>query len=197
MFITLEGGEGAGKSTAARGLAEALRARGRDVVLTREPGGTPGAESIRALLLDKTTNLVPLADILLHFAARADHVERVIKPALARGAVVICDRFYDSTMAYQAYGLMSDADAVRVLIGLIGLKPDITFMLQVPEDIAKLRLAGRGLAVDRYDAMGADFMRRVADGFKAIAAAEPERCRVIDASGPPDGILAQMLAQLP
>jgi dTMP kinase len=197
MFITLEGGEGAGKSTAARGLAEALRARGRDVVLTREPGGTPGAESIRALLLDKTTNLVPLADTLLHFAARADHVARVIKPALDRGTIVICDRFYDSTMAYQAYGLSGDADAVRVLIGLIGLKPDITFMLEVPEDIAKLRLAGRGLAIDRYDAMGADFMRRVADGFKEIAAAEPERCRVIDASGTEDEILAQILNHIP
>jgi dTMP kinase len=196
MFITLEGGEGAGKSTAARGLAEALRTRGRDVVLTREPGGTPGAESIRALLLDKTTNLVPLADTLLHFAARADHVARVIKPALDRGAVVICDRFYDSTMAYQAYGLLGDADAVRVLIGLIRLKPDITFMLEVPENIAKSRLVGRGLAVDRYDAMGAPFMRRVADGFKAIAAAEPERCRVIDASGTTDEVLAQILIHI-
>ncbi len=196
MFITLEGGEGAGKSTAALGLAEALRARGRDVVLTREPGGTPGAESIRALLLDKTTNLVPLADILLHFAARADHVARVIKPALDRGAVVICDRFYDSTMAYQAYGLLGDADAVRVLIGLIRLKPDITFMLEVPENIAKSRLVGRGLAVDRYDAMGAAFMRRVANGFKAIAAAEPERCRVIDASGTTDEVLAQILIHI-
>jgi dTMP kinase len=147
-------------------------------------------------LLDKTTNLVPLADTLLHFAARADHVARVIKPALDRGAVVICDRFYDSTMAYQAYGLLGDADAVRVLIGLIRLKPDITFMLEVPENIAKSRLVGRGLAVDRYDAMGAPFMRRVADGFKAIAAAEPERCRVIDASGTTDEVLAQILIHI-
>jgi dTMP kinase len=149
------------------------------------------------LLLDPGTRLVPLADTLLHFAARADHVERVIKPALARGAVVICDRFYDSTMAYQAYGLLGDAAAVRVLTGLIGLKPDITFILEVSEDIAKFRLMGRGLAADRYDAMGAGFMRRVADGFKAIATAEPERCRVIEASGTPEEVLASILAHIP
>jgi dTMP kinase len=197
LFITLEGGEGAGKSTAARGLAEALRARGREVVLTREPGGTPGAEAIRALLLNPATQLVAQADILLHFAARADHVERLIKPALGRGAVVVCDRFYDSTMAYQAYGQLANAETVRVLIGLLGLKPDVTFILDIPEDIAKSRLAGRGLAVDRYDAMGSAFMRRVADGFRAIAAAEPARCRVIDASGTPDDVLADILVHIP
>ncbi len=182
LFITLEGGEGAGKSTQARLLAEALRAAGREVVLTREPGGTSGAEAVRGLLLDPETELTPLADTLLHFAARADHVERLIRPALARGAVVICDRFYDSTMAYQGSGMGVPEAAIDLLIDLIGLRPDISFFLELSEDKANERLLARGRAVDRYDAMGAAFAARVAAGFRAIAEREPVRCVVIDAS---------------
>jgi len=194
FFITLEGGEGAGKSTQARLLAAALRETGREIVLTREPGGTAGAEAIRALLLDPATELTPLADTLLHFAARADHVARVIAPAVKRGAVVICDRFYDSTMAYQGYGMGMDVAGIASLVRQIGLTPDITFMLEVPEIIAKQRLAGRGGAVDRYELMGSDVMARIAAGFRAIAAAEPERCVVVDASGDADGVAGVIMA---
>jgi dTMP kinase len=194
FFITLEGGEGAGKSTQARRLAETLRESGREIVLTREPGGTPGAEAIRALLLNPATALTPLADTLLHFAARADHVAKVIAPAMARGAVVICDRFYDSTMAYQGYGMGMDVAGIAALIRLIGLTPNITFMLEVPEFIAKKRLAGRDGAADRYELMGSDFMARIAQGFRSIAAAEPERCVIIDASGDADAVAGAIIS---
>jgi len=193
FFITLEGGEGAGKSTQARRLAEALRESGREIVLTREPGGTAGAEAIRALLLDPGTELTALADTLLHFAARADHVARVISPAVKRGAVVICDRFYDSTMAYQGYGMGMDVAGIAALIRLIGMVPDVTFMLEVPEIVAKQRLAGRGGAADRYELMGSETMARIAHGFRAIAAAEPERCVMIDASGDADGVAGAIM----
>ncbi len=192
LFITLEGGEGAGKSTAALRLAEMLRAEGLTVLTTREPGGTPGAEAMRTLLLSTTITLAPLAQTMLHFAARADLVETLIRPALARGDVVICDRFYDSTMAYQAYGLNVDVSAVASLIRLINLKPDLTFMLEVSEDTANKRRAGRGGAPDRYEEMGADFMARVAHGFHAIAASEPGRCALIDAEPPVEAVVATM-----
>ena len=192
LFITLEGGEGAGKSTAAAGLAALMRAEGFDVVQTREPGGTPGAEAIRTLLLSTDIALAPLAQTMLHFAARADHVETLISPALARGAVVICDRYYDSTMAYQAYGMGVAVDEVAALIRLINLRPDVTFMLQVPETVSKYRLASRGAASDRYEDMGGDVMARIAHGFAAIAAAEPERCAVIDATQQPGAVVEAM-----
>ncbi|HVE21142.1 MAG TPA: dTMP kinase [Acidocella sp.] len=192
LFITLEGGEGAGKSTAARGLADMLRAEGYTVLTTREPGGTPGAEAMRALLLSTTIKLDPLAQTMLHFAARADLVESVIRPALARGEIVICDRFYDSTMAYQAYGLDVDVSAVASLIRLINLRPDLTFMLEVSEETANKRRTARGGAPDRYEEMGADFMARVAHGFHAIAASEPGRCALIDAEPPAETVVAAM-----
>ena len=192
LFITLEGGEGAGKSTASRHLAELLRAEGHTVLTTREPGGTPGAEEMRTLLLSTTIKLDPLAQTMLHFAARADLVETVIRPALARGEVVICDRFYDSTMAYQAYGLEVDVSAVASLIRLINLRPDVTFMLEVSEDTANKRRAARGGALDRYEEMGADFMARVAHGFHAIATSEPGRCALIDAEPPVEMVVAAM-----
>ncbi len=197
FFITLEGGEGAGKSTQARRLAAALRETGGEIVLTREPGGTPGAEAVRALLLDPATEMAPLADALLHFAARADHVARVIAPAVARGAVVICDRFYDSTMAYQGFGMGLDVAHIAALIRLIGLTPDLTFILEVPDSTAKQRLAGRGGAADRYELMGSEMMARIAHGFRAIATAEPERCVMIDASGDEDAVFGAIMAVLP
>jgi dTMP kinase len=192
VFITLEGGEGVGKSTAASRLAEMMRAEGHEVVATREPGGTPGAEAIRALLLSTDIHLDALAQTMLHFAARADHVEAVIRPALARNAVVICDRFYDSTMAYQAYGMGVDKSVVGSLIRLINLTPDITFVLEAPESISKIRLAARGAASDRYEQMGADVMARITAGFRDIAAAEPERCALVDATQPPEAVVADM-----
>jgi dTMP kinase len=192
LFITLEGGEGAGKSTAAARLAEVLRAEGLTVLATREPGGTPGAEAMRTLLLSTAVKLDPLAQTMLHFAARADLVETVIRPALARGEVVICDRFYDSTMAYQAYGLNVDVAAVASLIRLINLRPDVTFLLEASEKTANARRAARGGASDRYEEMGQEFMARVANGFRAIAASEPERCALIDAEPPVEAVVAAM-----
>jgi dTMP kinase len=194
FFITVEGGEGAGKSTQARRLAASLEAAGYETVLTREPGGTKGAEAVRALLLDPATDLAPLADTLLHFAARADHVANVIKPALGRGAVVICDRFYDSTMAYQGYGMGVDVGVIATLVRLIGLIPDVSLFLELPEHEARRRLAGRGLAADRYDLMGEEMRARIAHGFLSIAAAEPDRCVMIDAAPDVDEVSAAILS---
>jgi dTMP kinase len=192
LFITLEGGEGVGKSTAAAGLAEMLRAEGKTVVLTREPGGTPGAEAIRELLLNSDLQLDELAQTMLHFAARADHVAGRIRPALARGEVVICDRFTDSTMAYQAYGQNVDVTAVASLSRLIGLTPDLTFMMELAPNVALERLAARARKTDRYERMGADFMARVAQGFRGIAASEPDRCVMVDAAQLPAAVVAFM-----
>jgi dTMP kinase len=193
LFITLEGGEGAGKSTAARGLASLFQAEGAEVILTREPGGTPGAEAIRSLLLGDVP-LDALAQTMLHFAARADHAQAVLRPALARGAVVICDRYYDSTMAYQSYGQGVSIEAVAALIRLVDLHPDITFLLDLPAATAEARIRARAGGSDRYEAMGADFMARVAAGFQSIAAATPGRIAVIDAAQSPEAVVASMRA---
>ncbi len=195
-LITLEGGEGAGKSTQAHAVAAALRAAGHDTVLTREPGGTPGAEALRGFLLDPQTRLDPLADTLLHFAARADHAAVLIRPALARGAIVVCDRFTDSTTAYQGYGMGVDLALINRLSNMLGLLPDLTFMLEVSEDTAKARLATRPGKSDRYELMGDAMMRRIAAGFRAIANAEPARCVLIDAGADPATVSASVLAAL-
>jgi dTMP kinase len=182
-FITFEGGEGAGKTTQARLLAEALIRRGIPVLQTREPGGAPGAELLRGILLHGAIDWSPPAEAMLHFAARAEHVERTIRPALAAGTWVVCDRFADSTMAYQGYGQGADRQMIAVLTGLIGLKPDLTIVLDVPTEQAAARLRGRGSSPDRYDRLSEAFHARVVDGFRRIAAAEPDRCVLIDASG--------------
>jgi dTMP kinase len=192
VFITLEGGEGVGKSTAALRLTALLREAGHEVLATREPGGTPGAEAIRALLLNADTELTAMAQTMLHFAARADHVTRVIRPALARGAVVICDRYSDSTMAYQAYGMGVEMAAIAALNQLIDLTPDITFVLEVPESVSKYRLQSRGAASDRYEQMGAEVMARIAHGFRAIAAAAPARCVLLDGTAPAEVVVQRM-----
>ncbi|MDD2795872.1 dTMP kinase [Acidocella sp.] len=192
VFVTLEGGEGVGKSTAALRLTALLREAGHEVVATREPGGTPGAEAIRDLLLNADTELTALAQTMLHFAARADHVARVIRPALARGAVVISDRYSDSTMAYQAYGMGVEIAAVDALIRLTGLTPDITFILEVPESVSKSRIKSRGAASDRYERMDAEVMARIAQGFRAIAAAAPARCVMLDGTEPVEVVVARM-----
>jgi dTMP kinase len=196
FFITFEGGEGAGKSTQAKRLAATLAAEGFETILTREPGGTAGAEAIRDLLLDPATDLVPLADTLMHFAARADHAARVIRPAIARGAVVICDRFYDSTMAYQGYGMGVDVGAIATLVRLIGLIPDVSLFMELSEPKAKARLFTRGLAPDRYDLMDNETRARIAYGFRSVAVAEPERCVIIDASPGPDEVATAILAAI-
>lgn len=195
-FITLEGGEGAGKTTQARLLAEALAACGIDVVRTREPGGAPGAERLRELLLDGDVAWSPGAETLLHFAARAEHVARTIRPALAAGRWVVCDRFADSTMAYQGYGQGADWGMIATLTRLMGIVPDVTFMLDVSPAVAGARLAGRGGRADRYQAMDAAFHARVAEGFRAIARAEPERCVLIDADASEGAVHAGIMADL-
>jgi dTMP kinase len=195
-FITVEGGEAVGKSTQIARLATTLRDHGHTIILTREPGGTPGAEAIRALLLNPATSLAPLADTLLVFAARADHVETLIRPALARGDIVLCDRFTDSTMAYQGYGLGIDRATIATLTNMIGLTPDLTLILDTPETIAAARLASRPTPRDRYETFDAAFTTRVAAGFRAIAASDPARCALIDASGPIDAVAATIAATI-
>jgi len=180
-FITLEGGEGAGKSTQARLLAQQLTGSGKSVLLTREPGGAPGAERLRELLLGGSVDWSTSAETLLHFAARAEHVERTIRPALRAGTWVVCDRFADSTMAYQGFGQGADRAMIATLTRLIGLSPDLTIILDVVPGVAAKRLAARGLAPDRYESLADDFHARVAKGFRQIAQADPERCALIDA----------------
>ena len=194
MFITFEGGEGAGKSTQARLLAEAITTAGSTVLCTREPGGAPGAEVLRGLLLSREHDWSPPAEVYLHFAARAEHVARTIQPALARGAVVISDRFADSTMAYQGYGLGADRALIAALSRLLPVRPDLTVVLEVSPAVAADRMAGRRQALDRYEAMGPAFHARVAEGFAAIAAAEPDRCAVVSADGGVDNVHRAVLA---
>ena len=181
-FITFEGGEGAGKSTQLRHLAASLSARGLTVCTTREPGGAPNAEFLRGVLLGGRHDFAPLTEMLLHFAARAEHLERTIRPALAAGAWVLCDRFYDSTEAYQVHGQGADPAALATLKSLADPHPDLTLILDVSEATAALRQAARGRAADRYDRLGPDFHSRVAQGFRDIAAGNPKRCLLIDAN---------------
>jgi dTMP kinase len=190
-LITFEGGEGAGKSTQIRHLAAALRAAGLEVVATREPGGTPGAEAIRALLVDgPPSRWSPLAETLLLLAARHDHVTRVIEPALAAGRWVLCDRFMDSTRVYQgvagALGLALIEQLHRLVFG--EFCPDLTVILDLPAPVglARRRADAGG---DRFERMDPAYHERVRAGFLAIAQAEPERCRVIEA-GPSEAVVA-------
>jgi len=196
-FISLEGGEGAGKSTQVRALAATLGERGIDVVITREPGGSAGAEAIRTLLMQGAVDRwSPRAEMLLFAAARADHVERTIRPALERGTWVICDRFIDSTRAYQggASGL-NDADIMAVhAIGTGGLLPDRTLVLEIPIDEGRARAAGRdGAAADRFAARGDEFHAAVASAFRRFAVAEPSRFRLIDARGTADEVTGAVM----
>ena len=199
-FITLEGGEGAGKSTQARLLAAPLAARGIDAVITREPGGTAGAEAIRALLLaNEGAGWLPRAEALLFAAARSDHVERLIRPALAAGRWVICDRFLDSSRAYQGGGAALDDAAIRKLheIGSGGLLPDLTILITVEPAIAAARLAARDTdGSDRIGGRSAAYHAGVAATFARIAAAETERFAQIDGNGSPEATQAVILAAL-
>lgn len=199
-FIALEGGEGAGKSTQCRLLAAALAARGIEAVVTREPGGTPGAEAIRSLLLStEGEGWLPRAEALLFAAARSDHVERLIRPALAAGRWVICDRFLDSSRAYQGGGEPLDDAAILDLhrIGSGGLRPDVTLLIEVAPEVAATRLAARDLGqADRIGGRSADYHAGVAARFAAMAAAEPDRFVRIDGNGAPEEAHAAILAAL-
>ncbi len=190
-FITFEGGEGSGKSTQAPRLAERLIDSGIAVTLTREPGGTGGADAIRALLVEgEASRWDPQSEALLHFAARRDHVTRVIEPALAAGGWVVCDRFTDSSMAYQGYGHELGAEFIRALAELTigGFRPDLTLILDIDPEIGLKRAGKRGDNETRYEGMGIDFHRRLRAGFLEIAKTEPGRCAVIDAGGTEDQI---------
>lgn len=185
-FITLEGGEGAGKSTQIARLADWLRARGREVAVTREPGGSPGAEMIRKLLVEGPAERWDGAtEALLHYAARRDHLRSTVWPALGRGAWVISDRFADSTRAYQGYGHGLDLAMLDRLhdIAIGSFQPDLTLILDLPVDAGLARAAARRGSETRYESLPRDFHERVHDGFLEIARSEPGRCAVIDASG--------------
>jgi dTMP kinase len=199
-FISLEGGEGVGKSTQAKRLAEALEARGHKVLLTREPGGSPGAEAIRALLLEgEAGRWTAEAEALLFAAARADHVARTIRPALAAGHWVIADRFLDSSLAYQGGADGLGEAAIRDLhrIGSGGLLPDRTLLLSLPEEEAAARAAARDrVGADRFGARDPAYHARVATAFRALAVAEPVRFRIVDATGTPELVTARLLAAL-
>jgi len=202
-LITFEGGEGAGKSTHAKRLAKFLEGRGLDVTRTREPGGSEGAEEIRRLLVEGAPGRwTPLTETFLYAAARADHVARLVEPALAAGRWVISDRFTDSTLAYQGYGHGLDAATIETVNALAagGLMPDLTVLLDLPVDEGLARagkraddgpLAGRE---DRYERMDRAFHQRLRDGFRAIAAADTARCVVIDATRPVDDVAAAIAA---
>ncbi|NYZ12070.1 dTMP kinase [Azospirillum sp. RWY-5-1] len=196
-FVTLEGGEGAGKSTQLRRLAETLEARGIDPVTTREPGGSPGAEEIRRLLVDgEPGRWGAMTEALLHTAARRDHLERTVWPALDAGQWVLCDRFYDSTMAYQGYGLGLGRETIGSLqrLALGDFAPDLTVILDLPVEEGLARAASRPGAEDRYERMDRAFHERLRAGFLDIAAREPGRCVVVDARGTEDAVQAAVVS---
>jgi dTMP kinase len=201
LFITLDGGDGAGKSTQTRLLADTLVALGVPVLRTREPGGAPGAELLRNLLLGASIDWSAAAETLLHFAARAEHVEKAIRPALAAGTWVVCDRFSDSTMAYQGYGQGADRAMIATLSRLLGIVPDVTIVLDVSEAVAASRRLERGAATDRYERLDPQFHARVYQGFRDIAATAVERCILISADGSRqkvhDAIMLALRARLP
>jgi dTMP kinase len=184
-FITLEGVEGSGKSTLARSLAEALRSRGLVVHQTREPGGTPLAEAIRAVVLARGSEAMPAsAEMLLMFAARAVHVANLIRPALARGEWVLCDRFTDATVAYQGFARGMDREAIRQLAAIAhpGLSPDLTLLLDLDPAEGLRRARGRDDGGDRFEDEAVAFFERVRRGYLTLAAEETRRFRILDAT---------------
>lgn len=198
MLISFEGIDGCGKSTQARLLAEALAAGGRDARLTREPGGSPGAEEIRRLLVEGAgERWSPETECLLFTAARRDHLERTIRPALAAGATVITDRFADSTRVYQGTArgdLRAMVDRLHAL--MIGVEPDRTFVIDIDPATGLARGAARGGVEDRFESLGLGFQERLAAGFRALAAEYPDRVRLIDGRGTPAEVAARVRAAL-
>lgn len=196
LFISFEGIDGSGKSTQARMLADRLGADGHDVVLTREPGGSPGAEEIRALVLQGDPDRWSAeTEILLFTAARRDHLERTILPALNRGAVVICDRFADSTRMYQGLSrgdLRATVDRLHDL--MIGLEPDVTILVDMDPETGLARAKGRQGIEERFEDFGADLQRQMRSGFLGLATEFPHRFRVIDGARSPDAVAVDVLA---
>lgn len=203
-FITFEGGEACGKSTQIQRLADRLRAQGHTVRILREPGGTPLGEKIRHLLKHDPDGrgMAAETELLLMNASRAELVRQIIRPALATGEVVLCDRFHDSTTAYQAFGRQLPASAVRSVIEFaVGeTRPDLTLLLTLPRPEALRRLAQRNAEAkpveDRFEAEKEAFFQRVEEGYRAVAAAEPQRVRVVDAAGDVDAVAVQVWAEV-
>jgi len=198
MFITFEGIEGSGKSTQLRRLATRIN----DAVITKEPGGTPLADRIRAILLDSSSHLDPVAELFLFAASRRQHVVEIIKPALDRGATVLCDRFTDSTLAYQGFGRLIDLDKLRMLNAWAtdSLTPDVTLLFDLPEEVGLTRARSRNAEAvqdeGRFEAEDLRFHRRVREGYLSLAVAEPSRFVVIDAVGDVDDVYARVEAEL-
>lgn len=195
VFLTFEGIDGSGKSSQSKILAEALRELGHTVVLTREPGGSPGAEEIRKLLVEGDPNRwSPETEILLFYAARRDHVERTILPALERGDIVISDRFADSTRVYQGAVRSDLRDTVDAIHDrMIGFEPDRTFVIDMDPDAALARGLARNSGEDRFEDFGLDFQHRLREGFKGLAKSEPSRCFLINGNRPIDDIWPEIL----
>jgi len=197
-LITIEGLDGAGKTTLARGLLDALRTRGIDAALLREPGGVAAAEQIRTLVKDPELHVVPRAEALLYAAARAQLVEQALAPALDAGRWVLLDRFVDSSLAYQGAGRALGIEPVRAINAFAtgGLAPDRTLLLRIDPALGRARQDGRGEAPDRLEREHDDFFARIAAAYDALAAAEPQRIRTLDASADAPAVLAQALAAL-
>jgi dTMP kinase len=202
MFITFEGPEGSGKTTQQQRVAEFLRERGRTVVTTKEPGGTPLADRIRAILLDSANVIDPIAEVFLFAASRRQHTMEVIEPALARGEIVLCDRYADSTLAYQGFGRLIDLDRLRALNDWAtdSLKPDVTLLFDLPEEQGLRRAVSRNAGAEqdegRFEAEDLRFHRRVREGYLSMAAAEPRRFAVVDADGTIDEVFARTVETL-
>lgn len=199
LFLSFEGGEGAGKSTQIQLLAESMRAHGHAVVLTREPGGSEIANRIRGMILDPAMQgLVPLAELLLYEASRAQHMEDTILPALEKGAVVICDRFTDSSIVYQGAARGLDARLIDRLnlVATGGLQPKRTFFLDIDPREGLARARGRGEGLDRMEAEGLAFHEAVRKGYKALARKEPRRIRVVNAAQEPEKVHSDILDEL-
>jgi dTMP kinase len=198
LFVTFEGIEGSGKSTHLRHLAEHLRQGGRDVVETREPGGTPAGTAIRRLLLDaERVPLAPLTELFLYCADRTQHVEEVIRPALCAGRLVLCDRFSDSTIAYQGHGRGLDLGVVKALDARArgDVWPALTFLLDCPVEDGLARARGRSRPADRFEREATAFHERVRAGFLALAAAEPARFCILDSGAPLERVGADVIAE--
>jgi dTMP kinase len=196
LFITLEGPEGAGKSTQIKRLGAWLEAAGHTVLCTRNPGGTAIGQQIRQVLLDPANKaMVPMAELMLYAADRAQHVQEVVMPALAQGTIVVCDRFGDSTLAYQGYGRGLDLTLLRALNEMAtgGLRPDLTLLLDLPSEIGLERVA-KARAIDRLEDEAIAFHHRLRDGYLALAAAEPDRFAITDATASPDAVHAALVA---
>ncbi|KRW96933.1 dTMP kinase [Paracoccus sp. MKU1] len=198
MFISFEGIDGSGKSTQARRLVQTLNARGTEALLTREPGGSEGAEEIRRLLVEgRGERWSPETELLLFTAARRDHVERLIRPTLARGAWIVTDRFADSSRVYQGLARADLRHLVEELHRLtIGIEPDRTFIIDIGPEVALSRGQARGGNEDRFETLGLGFQQKLREGFLALASEAPGRIRVIDGSGGEDEVAARVLAAL-